>query len=116
MNFNFLSFKKSIFPPLKKVIFESAKLEIFKKSKIQKTSTDSQNVVFERFRILADQQKKIESIPPRHFEDMAFSNFGVLASFSPFPDAVLTKNCKVKYLQLQGSLEALTLPLCSTIE
>ena len=30
-------------------------------------------------------------------------------------NAVLTKNCKIKYLQLQGNLEALTLPLCSTL-
>jgi len=36
LDFNFLSFKKSIFPPLKKVIFESAKFEILKNQKSKK--------------------------------------------------------------------------------
>ena len=49
------------------------------------------NVVFERFRMLADQQKKFESIPTSDFGDMASQSFaskshnggGVSIFFSP---------------------------------
>ena len=53
-----------IFRPIKKVNLIN-----------QKNAGDLKNVVSERFRMLADQQKKFEPIPKSDFGDMASQSF-----------------------------------------